>query len=935
MNPNDDLISAFCAALPGAGYGGECALDMSTRLVHATDNSIYQLLPHAVLFPRSHEDVVAMMRLAQQPAFAKIAFTPRGGGTGTNGQSLNDTIIVDSSRYLRSILEINIVDGFVRVEPGVVLDELNAALALHGYFFPPDVSPSKSATLGGMVATDACGKGSTVYGKTGDYVLSVRAVMADGSVLDTHTHSDNALQKIISSDYAAALDGVPELPRGLSAYNIRGALNAQTGALDFNRLLAGSEGTLAITTEIKLKIIPLPLHKAMVAIAYDDFDKALRHVGALLRHQPTAVETIDNHILDLARGDVVWHGVSAFFPGVDLSGVRAMHFVEFEKHSRADLVAALDSLTKALATDAVPTAFFPTVDARHIQSIKDMRKKCVGLLGNMAGNRRPIPFMEDTAVPPHRLADYISELRAFLSSHGLDCGIFGHSDAGCLHTRPTLDLRDVGDEKFIRTLTDGAVTILKKYGGVLWGEHGKGMRAAYSAQILGTAYYALMQKIKNHLDPNNRLNPGKVAAPPGYELYAIDGVAMRGQMDRQIAPKYLERFPKATQCNGNGLCFSVMPDDTMCPSYKVTRDRRHSPKGRAALLREWLRLKSTDVHAANRFAPRVKAALDGCLSCKACTSTCPIHVNIPDMKADFAADYYRTRIRPMRDYMIAMAEWAAPFLSRLPFALPNCFGLQDMPRPPRQSLAAMMRVDDFAFATPENIVAANHPVLIVQDAYSSHYEPHVVMAMLRLLRHIGKVPLVVPFFQSGKSFHVQGFLKTFARIAARNDAHLSALAQHGAPMVGIDPSMTIVFRDEYPKVLGRQVNYRVQMIQEYLAGLDSLPRAGVGGEFSLLLHCTEKTAVPASANQWRDIFTATGLQLAVRPSGCCGMAGAYGHMAEHQETSRALFDLTWRGAVGDKTLATGFSCRSQTKRLAAQQLLHPVEVLCRALEPIK
>lgn len=924
MNLSSDLIAEFCAWLPVRGYKGDAALDMPTRLVHATDNSIYQILPQAVLFPRSQNDIQIIFQLAQDHRFQKVTFTPRGGGTGTNGQSLSDTIIIDTSRYLNQILEINPMAGFVRVEPGVVLDQLNAALASTGYFFPADVSPSKSATLGGMVSTDACGKGSTVYGKTGDYVIALKCVLADGRTIDTAAHQDNALKEIMAADYDAACKNIPQMPRGLSAYNIPGAF--ANGELNLNRLIAGSEGSLALLQELTLKIIPKPLHHAMVAIAYDDFDKALRHVGKLLSFNPTAVETIDNHIVDLARGDIVWHGLQEIFGAADLSNVRAMHFVEFERNSEDEIARDVRNLCNGLAEGTEALLYFPTNQVDQIKTIKEMRKKCVGLLGNMPGARRPIPFMEDTAVPPAHLADYIAELRTFLSNHNLDCGMFGHSDAGCLHTRPALNLRDVGDEKFIRLLTDGAVQILKKHGGVLWGEHGKGLRAAYTAEIVGTEYYALMQKIKVHFDPTGRLNPGKICAPPGQKLIEIDAAPLRGQFDRQIADEKIKQFPKAVECNGNGLCFSVMPDDTMCPSYKITRDRRHSPKGRAGLLREWMRLQSTDHAAAQKFAPAVKNALDGCLSCKSCTAVCPIHVNIPDMKADFLAEFYTARLRPVRDYLLAWSEALAPLLAKLPFKIPALFGLCDLPEPPKTSLAAMMQQHGFALADDHHLSIAQNPVLILQDAYTSYFEPHIVLSTLQLLRKLGFAPLVIPYFQSGKSYHLQGFKEKFYGIAQRNAARIE---KYTTPIIGIDPAMTLIYRDEYPKALGRKLNVKIQLLQEFLAAQD-LPTSN-GGEFDLFLHCAEKTAMPESEKLWQQIFARAGLALNIRRTGCCGMAGAYGHQKEHQQQSKGLYELTWQNQLGDNAVVTGYSCRSQAMRFSCMQTRHPVEILNSAL----
>lgn len=913
-----------------AGYAGDCADDTATRLINATDNSIYQVMPRAVLTPRRADDLNIIMQAAQQ--FPALQFIARGGGTGTNGQSLNDCIVIDTSRYLNRILEINLAEGYVRVEPGVVLEQLNAALRGQGYFFPPEVSPNKSATLGGMVSTDACGKGSCIYGKTGDYILSLTCILPDGREVKTDEFNDETLKNIIRADYAEAVADIPPLPRGVSGYNIAKSYDAQTDQLNLAQLIAGSEGSLVLIREIKFKIMPRPTQRAIVVVAYDDFDKALRHVGKLLTARPAGIETIDDRILELARGDVLWHSIKDIFPSLpDAQLIKAMHFVEFEAMTAEEIQNSVNALSQGLNSDAAIIGFYPAMIESEIATLIALRRKCVGLLGNMPGDRRPIPFMEDTAVPPARLADYIADLRRMLESHNLICGMFGHSDAGCLHVRPALDMRDPMDEKFIRILTDETVALLKKHGGILWGEHGKGMRGAYAEQLLGTKYYALMQKIKQHFDPQNRFNPGKIAAPPGKTLLQVNDAPLRGHFDRQITSSLQAEFSKAVQCNGNGQCFSVMPDDTMCPSYKITRDRRHSPKGRAALLREWARLESTDAPAARKFSGEVKSALHGCLSCKACTSTCPIHVNIPDMKSQFLSRYYQQNLRPARDYLIALAESTAPLLASMPFRLPGLFGLRDLPQPPKLSLRRMMRECHFINADDANIRAAQNPVLIVQDAYTSFYEPHLVLSVLLLLRRLGYEPLLVPFMESGKSWHVRGFLKRFRQIAAQNISRLEALAKHGHPMIGIDPGMTLVWRDEY-RMVKSNPGYRVQLLQEFLQDAP-VQTVAAQTDYSLLMHCTEKTARPQSGTEWQKIFQKFGLQLKLVETGCCGMAGAYGHETEHYENSKGLYALSWQDKINANALVTGYSCRTQAQRFSRIKPKHPVEILNQLLEP--
>lgn len=922
---NNTLITQrFLLQLRQDGFDGDIHLDAAQRLVHATDNSVYQILPQAVIAPKTIKALKHAIQLGARDAFRDVSFMARGGGTGTNGQALNDCIVVDTSRYLNKIIKINYAEEWVEVQPGVVLETLNRELADKGYFFPPHISPSKSATLGGMVATDACGKGSRIYGKTGDYVLSMDVILPSGKEVNTATYSDDALTALLLEDRAAYLLDCPDLPRGMSAYDLERALS-EKNQLDFKRLIIGSEGSLGIATAIKFKIIRKPAHKILFAVSYSSFDAALRHLPPLIKLNPSAIETIDDRILSLAQRDILWHSVSPLLPD-NKKAVEAIHFIEFETDDETALHKTIETLKALLdSTDSV-LGFVSSKDKKEIQDISALRSKCVGLLGNMDGDKKPIPFIEDTAVPPEHLADYIADFKNLLQSHGLEYGCFGHADAGCMHVRPALDLKGDKDRLLFRTLTDEVVTLVKKYGGVLWGEHGKGLRGEYTQSLCGSAYYEKMCAVKAHFDPFNKFNPGKIAVSGEGALIGILDAPLRADFDKDITAKDKAVFPKATQCNGNGQCFSAMPDDTMCPSYKITGDRVHSPKGRAALLREWLRLRGVNKRAARQFAPEVFTSLKGCLSCKACTSTCPIHVNIPDMKAEFL---YRYRKQDLRDYMIGLSErmtfWNV-------FRPASAFGLKDIPKAARPSLKSLMQENGFDFYTEENLKNSVNPVLIVQDAYTSGYEPLLVLSVLEVMRKCGYTPLVLPFRESGKSWHVRGFLKTFKKIALRNIAYFENLKMHGVPLVGIDPSITLVYRDEYKDFLGKKPRFKILHLHEFMQRVVSrtdLPKIKTIPKncYSLFAHCTEKTAMPDSQQAWATLLKAFDINVEFIATGCCGMAGAYGHEAEHIQNSKGLYDLSWRGKVNRDSLVTGFSCRSQIKRCEDFEAKHPLELL--------
>ena len=500
-----------------------------------------------------------------------------------------------------------------------------------------------------------------------------------------------------------------------------------------------------------------------------------------------------------------------------------------------------------------------------------MRKKAVGLLGNMEGSRRPIPFVEDTAVPPEHLADYIAEFRAALDRRGLVYGMFGHVDAGVLHVRPAIDMTDPAQEPLIREISDEVVALTRKYGGVLWGEHGKGVRSEYAPAFFGPLYPCL-QQIKAAFDPHDQLNPGKIAAPADGSLLRIDEVPTRVPASARSRPGIRESYDNALHCNGNGACYDFDLDAAMCPSWKGTRERRHSPKGRASLMREWLRLmvaegadpvaeaaalratpawRTFPTRLANTlgkhrgeydFSHEVKEAMDGCLACKACAGQCPIKVDVPAFRAKFLEVYHGRYLRPAKDGLVAAIEHLLPLAARMPIlynlavgSLPGQLvtrrlGLVALPRLPGLRLDRELASRGIRTATPQALAALSaeeraRSVVVVQDAFTSYFEPQLVLDLVDLLAHLGFMPWVAPFQPNGKPLHVHGFLGAFGRIAERNAAMLRALAAENVPLVGLDPSMTLTYRSEY-KALGADRVPKVQLVQEWLAGqLDEQPCA--------------------------------------------------------------------------------------------------------------
>ncbi|MGF1700376.1 FAD-binding oxidoreductase [Photobacterium makurazakiensis] len=1010
----ESSVLSYLQELEQAGFRGDIEHSYASRLAVATDNSVYQQLPQAVVFPRNNADLIVLGQVAQSEAFTTIAFSARGGGTGTNGQSLTPGVVVDISRHMNEILEVNPEEGWVRVQTGVIKDQLNDALRPHGFFFSPDLSTSNRATVGGMINTDASGQGSLKYGKTSDHVLSLKAILVDGSVLDTETLSSTEIQALAQSDDLATkalkvaeqvcrenrqqiVDKFPPLNRFLTGYDLKNGFDETVTQFDIARLLCGAEGSLAFISEAKLNITPIPKSRTLVNIKYDSFDSALRNASMMVEAKALSVETVDSRVLNLAKQDIVWHTVSDLIedvPGKEMLGINIVEYASNDLQENEQLVTALchqlDALMERQQSGII--GYQVCNELASIQKIYGMRKKAVGLLGAAKGRKKPVPFAEDTCVPPENLADFIAEFRQLLDDNYLDYGMFGHVDAGVLHVRPALDLCDPEQERLMKSISDQVVALVAKYGGLMWGEHGKGYRSEYGPEFFGEALFTELRRVKAAFDPNNRMNPGKICTPldSQAELVKVNGVK-RGFYDRQIPVKVRDSFKQAMECNGNGLCFNYDTSSPMCPSMKITADRRHSPKGRAGLVREWLRLLAdqgvdpvaieNDLMACSPtvkqiidrwrntfgskrkdydFSHEVMEAMNGCLACKACASQCPIKVDVPSFRSRFMNVYYSRYQRPAKDYLVAYVENYLPLMAKAPVAFnammrpawskkltEKSIGYVDMPA---LSVPTLMEGLDGHHATRFDLQwlqalskqEREQYVLIIQDPFTSFYDADVVKDFVELCDKIGKKPMIVPFKPNGKAQHVKGFLRQFAKTAANTAEFLNQLAELEIPMVGVDPALVLCYRDEYNEVLAdNRGDFQVLTAHEWLLPL--LPSLPVypnrnGDSWYLFAHCTEKTMLPNAEKEWGAIFDHFGTSLKSIAVGCCGMAGTFGHEKDKLETSRGVYDLSWQPNLEqldpERCMATGYSCRSQVKRFEHIKMKHPVQVLLQVTKAI-
>ncbi len=921
-------------------FAGEVMDDAGSLAVYGTDNSIYQLDPTAVVIPTSVDDLAALTR-ANQKLDQPFELVARGGGTGTNGQSLTSEIVVDMRRGLNKVLSIDVEAREAVVQPGVVMGELNAMLAPHGLFFAPHASTATRATIGGMVSTDAAGKGSLVHGRTNKHVLDITAVLVDGTVVDLAPQDRVEIELRAGDadrigrlyrDVLDALDGLdpsgfPDVPRGFTGYNL--AETERSNIVDFTRLLCGSEGTLALLGEIRVRLTPLPSERHLAVLPYPSFAEAVRDANRLKAAKPSAIECLDERTISMATGSPAWPTMATLLGNEE---PRPLLLLEFDSSE------ALDDLRSMMASDQAAI----TSDQEVIDAVWKVRADAVGFLAQAVNGRRSVAFVEDCAVPPHNLDEFVAGFRAILDQQGLEYGMFGHADVGCIHVRPALDLYRSEHEAMIREISDEVAALVESLGGVLWGEHGRGFRGEYLGLSDDLAHR--MRLVKTAFDPDNLLNPRKLYAPIGVSesVTAIDEVPLRVHRDRTVPEGHRLVFTDAFACNGNGICHHWGQAEVMCPSFKATLDPRLSPKGRADLLRAW----SADPDDVELEAATADS-LGQCLSCSACTGRCPLQVDIPEMKSRFLHRHPTTDRRSrLRDVLLSRFEALLPLAARSAKAaglaqriasplLARLAGVVDLPPVPKN--ASRHRWPNYdATATPAPTV------IILTDAFTAFLEPEVLEATLALLTAMGERPGVGPFVPSGKYDHVKGRRDRFAKAVARQRMAVEKLAATGATLVVIEPAVALLHSHEYPAVDPTYPSDLVESAVDFVASrLEQLPSNRWSDEepsvVQLFQHCTEVSLAPDSADGYRRILEHVGFTVATEKTSCCGMAGVFGHEAENRDMSVGLFNDHWRprmegAASAPRTrCAPGYSCRSQAKRLCAPSLTHPLIVAAESL----
>lgn len=972
---------------------GEVFTDTTQRLLYATDASAYREMPMGVVRPKSPSDIATLIAFANEH---NIPLIPRTAGTSLAGQVVGSGLVVDVSRYMTRILEINQAEHWVRVEPGVILDELNKTVEPLGLFFGPETSTSSRCMVGGMVGNNSCGAHSILYGSTRDHVIAVKGFLSDGSEVEFRTlnpdefHrkcSENSLEGRIYQQMRALLTDVenqrqirkefpdPAIHRRNTGYAIdllletepftdplqagdgQGSENIHRAPEPFNlsKLIAGSEGTLMFMTEIRLNLVPLPpKEKALICVHCHTIEESLKANLIALRYAPGSVELMDKAIMDCTKDNITQRQNRFFIEG----DPGAILIVEFARERREEILEIAKNMEAEMRRAGLGY-HFPIVFPPQVKQVWDLRKAGLGVLSNYPGDRKPVPVTEDTAVNPAVMTEYIADFDKMLATLGLDCVYYAHVGSGELHLRPVLNLRDPKDVELFHTVAFETARLVKKYNGSLSGEHGDGrLRGEFIPYMLGAHNYALLKQIKATWDPKGIFNPNKIVdtpkmntslrLAPGKEARQIDTI-----FDFSANHGILRA---AEQCNGSGDCRNtVATGKWMCPSYMAVKDENTTTRARANILREFL----TNSSKINPFDHReIYEIMDLCLSCKACKSECPSNVDIAKLKAEFLQHYYDANGIPFRSRLIANITTVNKLGSLMPgvfnFFQKNRFFSGIVQRSlgfsTDRRLPLLYSTTLRAWAARNNTSgkAFTRTVHLFADEFTNFNDVEIGIKAIRVLNALGCNVIIPGHEESGRTFLSKGLVRRARKLANANVTALSRIITADAPLIGIEPSAILTFRDEYPELVepalreqAKNLSGNALLIDEYIVNLmqadPSLKNRFTLNACTIKLHghCHQKAL--ASVESTRKMLSIpANYKVEEIKSGCCGMAGAFGYEKEHYEVSMKVGELVLFPAVraadsGVIIAAPGTSCRHQIKDGTGREALHPIEILYDAL----
>jgi FAD/FMN-containing dehydrogenase/Fe-S oxidoreductase len=970
--PTRDLAALHVAL--AEGVSGEVRADRLSRALYSTDASVYQIVPACVVLPRTEDDVVNVLRVC---ARFGVPITARGGGTSQAGQSIGPGVIVDSSKYFHEILSIDPGSRTARVRPGCVLDDLNRALKPHGLKFAPDISTANRATIGGMIANNSSGARSVVYGKTGDHVLGLRVVLSDGSVIETGPLDaaefeakslkpglEGACHRVVrrlAVEHAGEIERrYPKILRRVGGYDLTTFRPDAGGKFDLTKIFLGSEGTLGVVVEATLRLVALPAAKAVLVAQFGDLLEALAVTPAVLAHHPAAVEVVDRYVLDSTKLNPEASRLRDFLRG----DPGAILVIELYGDGPAELPPRLDALEADLAGRSPSAQLLRATGDAAQARIWKLREMALGLSMAEKGDAKAISFVEDTAVAPEHLRDYIAEFLDVIARHGTRAGVYAHASVGCLHVRPVVNLKTSEGVGVFEAMAAEVAGLVLKYGGSLSGEHGDGLvRSPFQEAMYGPVLYQAFRELKRVFDPLGLLNPGKIVdAPPltsnlrfgaGYVTpdvpttfdFSADGGLLRA----------------AELCAGVGAC-RKKSEGTMCPSYQATRDERDSTRGRANALRLAL---TGQADLRGLTDPSLREVLGLCLECKACKAECPTNVDMARLKAEYLHQSYRETGVPARSRLFGRVDRLGRWGSRLAplsnwvaqsragrWLNERLLGIDRRRIPPpfaRRTLRDLLRARTFPRGSAGRDAPSCH-VLLFPDTFANYHEPDVGLAAVELLRRAGCDVTLGPadLRCCSRPQISNGLLDEAVANARHNVERLYEWAAQGRPIVACEPSCLLTIKDDYPPLLRGRDRARAEVVAAACVTFEDLlgpilADAEADGRPALLTfrdgprrvlvqaHCHQRALVgpePLMALARR----VPGTEVIDLDAGCCGMAGSFGYEAEHYEVSRLvgerrLFPAVRAASAESVIVAPGLSCRLQIAHFTGRPSQHPAVFL--------
>ena len=943
---------------------GEVKFDQVTRMIYSTDASIYQIEPLGVVIPRSVEDVIATIETAIN---FNVPVLPRGGGTSLAGQTIGRSIVIDFSKYLNNVIEINQEEKWARVQPGIILDELNHQIRDLNLLFSPDPSTSSRGNVGGAIGNNSCGAHSIVWGKTVDNVIELNGVLSNGDQVkftelsgsDFDLKMDGKsfeseiyrkLSSVIANNKEEITNRFPKIQRRVSGYNLDELISP--GNLNMARFVTGSEGTLLTITDAKVNLVEIPKIKALGVIHFDDMFKSMEATPLVLESKPSAVEMIGEMILKQAKSNIVYSKMMDFIDGEPQS----LLVVEYTGDSFSEIDSKLNSLENLIKSKRLGYSVVRLLSNSDQNKVWNVRKAGLGLMMNSPGDAKPIPFVEDTAVDPQLLPEFVRKFDLIVKENGTTAGYYGHASVGCLHIRPVINLKNQVGVDQMTSIADSVSDLVLEFGGSLSGEHGDGLvRSSFNKKMFGSKIYNAFNDVKLAFDPNNIMNPGKI----------VDSQSI--QENLKIGPNYKPEHIKTNfnfhkengfnsaieMCNGQGACKKIT-GGTMCPSYMVTRDEEHSTRGRANALRGYISGKLT----AENSMDRIREVLDLCLECKACKSECPSNVDMTKLKYEFLHQYHQNKRYSLRDFifgnfrkfaqygsvMAPISNWVMrnDIFRKILFSFIGIDHRRKIPAFAQHSFTNWYQNNRNIFGTHKK---NSTKVILFPDTFTNYNHPEIGINTYKVLVSLGYEVVVPELKCCGKPLLSKGMLPKAKSLASENIKILSQIIDDDSVIVGIEPSCLLTIFDDYPDLLNQDLEIKNiinkvmlvgdLIVRDFSKGLPDKLFKAVDSKVLFHGHCHQKSLFGTSKiNQLLNLLPS--IVVEEIQSGCCGMAGTFGFESEHYEISikmakKNLVDKI-KSQSGDFLLVSdGISCRQQIDHTLGIKSLHAMDLFASLL----